>query len=147
MIVMVFQVGIMYCKSGQQTEEEMYNNQDAGPAFTEFLETIGKKVKLQGFDKYKAGLDTKGKSSKIDFYTKTTMENTIKFKSSFLGDSTGFNSVYAQYQDCEIMFHVSTMLPFTPNNRQQLLRKRHIGNDIVTIVFQVIRFLFKVLNQ
>jgi signal-induced proliferation-associated 1 like protein 1 len=34
------------------------------------------------------------------------------------------------------MFHVSTLLPFTPNNRQQLLRKRHIGNDIVTIVFQ-----------
>ncbi|KAL2076585.1 hypothetical protein ACEWY4_027818 [Coilia grayii] len=34
------------------------------------------------------------------------------------------------------MFHVSTMLPHTPNNRQQLLRKRHIGNDIVTIIFQ-----------
>nr|XP_026655079.1 signal-induced proliferation-associated protein 1-like [Zonotrichia albicollis] len=34
------------------------------------------------------------------------------------------------------MFHVSTMLPYTPNNRQQLLRKRHIGNDIVTIIFQ-----------
>ncbi|XP_066154442.1 signal-induced proliferation-associated 1-like protein 1 isoform X4 [Euwallacea fornicatus] len=106
-----YKVGIMYCKAGQSTEEEMYNNQEAGPAFTEFLETIGKKVKLQGFEKYKAGLDTKA-------------------------DSTGFYSVYAQYQDCEIMFHVSTMLPFTPNNRQQLLRKRHIGNDIVTIVFQ-----------
>lgn len=51
-------------------------------------------------------------------------------------DSTGLYSVYAEYQNCEIMFHVSTMLPFTPNNRQQLLRKRHIGNDIVTIVFQ-----------
>lgn len=51
----------MYCKAGQSSEEEMYNNEDAGPAFTEFLETIGKKVKLQGFDKYKAGLDTKGK--------------------------------------------------------------------------------------
>lgn len=72
----------MYCKAGQQTEEEMYNNQDAGPAFTEFLETIGKKVKLQGFDKYKAGLDTKGKSSKIDLYTKTTIiGNAINFKS------------------------------------------------------------------
>lgn len=45
-------------------------------------------------------------------------------------------SVFARYQDCEIMFHVSTLLPFTANNRQQLLRKRHIGNDIVTIVFQ-----------
>lgn len=55
---------------------------------------------------------------------------------SIAADSTGLYSIYAQYQDCEIMFHVSTMLPFTPNNRQQLLRKRHIGNDIVTIVFQ-----------
>ena len=51
-------------------------------------------------------------------------------------DSTGTHSVYATYQSQEIMFHVSTMLPFTANNRQQLLRKRHIGNDIVTIVFQ-----------
>lgn len=34
------------------------------------------------------------------------------------------------------MFHVMTMLPYSPSNRQQLLRKRHIGNDIVTIVFQ-----------
>ncbi|ENN78428.1 hypothetical protein YQE_05105, partial [Dendroctonus ponderosae] len=58
-----YKVGIMYCKAGQSSEEEMYNNEDAGPAFTEFLETIGKKVKLQGFDKYKAGLDTKGKST------------------------------------------------------------------------------------
>nr|CAH7717010.1 unnamed protein product [Callosobruchus chinensis] len=106
-----YKVGIMYCKAGQNTEEEMYNNEEAGPAFTEFLETIGKKVRLHGFDKYRAGLDNKT-------------------------DSTGLYSVYAQYQDCEIMFHVSTMLPFTPNNRQQLLRKRHIGNDIVTIVFQ-----------
>ncbi|CAG9861015.1 unnamed protein product [Phyllotreta striolata] len=106
-----YKVGVMYCKAGQNTEEEMYNNEKAGPAFLEFLETIGKTVKLNGFDKYRAGLDNKT-------------------------DSTGSHSIYAQYQDCEIMFHVSTMLPFTPNNRQQLLRKRHIGNDIVTIVFQ-----------
>ncbi|XP_056642406.1 signal-induced proliferation-associated 1-like protein 1 isoform X7 [Diorhabda sublineata] len=106
-----YKVGIMYCKADQNTEEEMYNNEEAGPAFLEFLETIGQTVRLNGFDKYKAGLDNKT-------------------------DSTGLYSVYAQYQDCEIMFHVSTMLPFTPNNRQQLLRKRHIGNDIVTIVFQ-----------
>ncbi|NXS58252.1 SI1L3 protein, partial [Brachypteracias leptosomus] len=51
-------------------------------------------------------------------------------------DSTGTHSLYTTYQDYEIMFHVSTMLPYTPNNRQQLLRKRHIGNDIVTIIFQ-----------
>ncbi|KAK5643181.1 hypothetical protein RI129_007026 [Pyrocoelia pectoralis] len=106
-----YKVGVMYCRAGQSSEEEMYNNEEAGPAFQEFLDTIGKKVRLKGFDKYKAGLDNKS-------------------------DSTGLYSIYSQYQDCEIMFHVSTMLPFTPNNRQQLLRKRHIGNDIVTIVFQ-----------
>lgn len=106
-----YKVGILYCRAGQSTEEEMYNNEEPGAAFSEFLDTVGKKVRLKGFDNYKAGLDNKT-------------------------DSTGTHSVYATYQDCEVMFHVSTMLPFTPNNRQQLLRKRHIGNDIVTIVFQ-----------
>lgn len=34
------------------------------------------------------------------------------------------------------MFHVSTLLPYSTNDKQQLTRKRHIGNDLVTIVFQ-----------
>ncbi|NP_001394343.1 signal-induced proliferation-associated 1-like protein 1 isoform 8 [Mus musculus] len=104
-------VGIMYCKAGQSTEEEMYNNESAGPAFEEFLQLLGERVRLKGFEKYRAQLDTKT-------------------------DSTGTHSLYTTYKDYEIMFHVSTMLPYTPNNKQQLLRKRHIGNDIVTIVFQ-----------
>lgn len=57
-----YKVGVMYCKKGQASEEEMYNNEEAGPAFQEFLETIGKKVRLNGFTKYKAGLDNKCKN-------------------------------------------------------------------------------------
>ena len=106
-----YKVGILYCKAGQSTEEEMYNNEEGGPAFDDFLNLIGQRVRLRGFEKYKAGLDNKM-------------------------DSTGLYSLYSQYQDRELMFHVSSLLPFTPNNRQQLLRKRHIGNDIVTVVFQ-----------
>lgn len=34
------------------------------------------------------------------------------------------------------MFHVSTLLPHSNNDKQQLTRKRHIGNDLVTIIFQ-----------
>jgi RAP1 GTPase activating protein 1 len=34
------------------------------------------------------------------------------------------------------MFHVSTLLPYSKIERQQLERKRHIGNDIVAIIFQ-----------
>uniref|UniRef100_A0AAR2JFM7 Rap-GAP domain-containing protein n=1 Tax=Pygocentrus nattereri TaxID=42514 RepID=A0AAR2JFM7_PYGNA len=104
-------VGVMYCRAGQSTEEDMYNNESAGPAFDEFLDLLGERVRLKGWEKYRAQLDTKT-------------------------DSTGTHSLYTRYQDYEIMFHVSTMLPYTANNRQQLLRKRHIGNDIVTIVFQ-----------
>ncbi|XP_051555076.1 signal-induced proliferation-associated 1-like protein 2 isoform X2 [Myxocyprinus asiaticus] len=104
-------VGVMYCRAGQSTEEDMYNNESAGPAFDEFLDLLGDRVRLKGWEKYRAQLDTKT-------------------------DSTGIHSLYTRYQDYEIMFHVSTMLPYTPNNTQQLLRKRHIGNDIVTIVFQ-----------
>ena len=51
----------MYCRNGQQTEEEMYNNEDGGPAFNEFLELIGQRVRLKGFNKYKAGLCNKSK--------------------------------------------------------------------------------------
>ena len=34
------------------------------------------------------------------------------------------------------MFHVSSMIPYKANDSQQLSRKRHIGNDVVSIVFQ-----------
>lgn len=49
----------MYCQAGQSSEEDMYNNEEAGPAFLEFLDTIGQRVRLKGFDKYRAGLDNK----------------------------------------------------------------------------------------
>ncbi|XP_076464270.1 signal-induced proliferation-associated 1-like protein 2 isoform X2 [Babylonia areolata] len=106
-----YKVGIMYCRAGQSSEEEMYNNECGSPVFDEFLNLIGQKVRLKGFDKYRGGLDCKT-------------------------DTTGLHSYYTTFNNNEIMFHISTILPFTPNNHQQLLRKRHIGNDIVTIVFQ-----------
>lgn len=34
------------------------------------------------------------------------------------------------------MFHVSTYLPYDPLDPQQIPRKKFIGNDLVTIVFQ-----------
>jgi len=73
-----YKVGILYCQANQSTEEEMYNNETAGPAFDEFLDLIGQRVRLRGFDKYKAGLDNKM-------------------------DSTGLYSVYSQYHGCEVM--------------------------------------------
>lgn len=44
---------------------------------------------------------------------------------SVAADSTGTHSLYTTYQDYEIMFHVSTLLPYTPNNRQQVSGAPH----------------------
>lgn len=52
-------MGILYCKAGQSSEEEMYNNEAAGPALDEFLSLLGEKVSLKSFTKYAAQLDTK----------------------------------------------------------------------------------------
>ncbi|EJD75290.1 rap/ran-GAP family protein [Loa loa] len=106
-----YKVGVMYCGVCQSTEEQMYNNESGSPAFEEFLDFLGQRIRLKGFDQYKGGLDVRG-------------------------DTTGTHSIYVKYQAHEIMFHVSTLLPFTPSNKQQLARKRHIGNDMVTVIFQ-----------
>lgn len=39
----------------------MYNNESAGPALEEFLQLLGERIRLKGFEKYRAQLDTKSK--------------------------------------------------------------------------------------
>nr|XP_057155613.1 rap1 GTPase-activating protein 1 isoform X18 [Pan paniscus] len=106
-----FKFGVIYQKLGQTSEEELFSTNEESPAFVEFLEFLGQKVKLQDFKGFRGGLDvTHGQ--------------------------TGTESVYCNFRNKEIMFHVSTKLPYTEGDAQQLQRKRHIGNDIVAVVFQ-----------
>ncbi|XP_051517239.1 rap1 GTPase-activating protein 1-like isoform X1 [Myxocyprinus asiaticus] len=106
-----FKFGVVYQKFGQTSEEELFENNEESPAFVEFLEFLGQKIELHDFKGFRGGLDvTHGQ--------------------------TGTESVYHNFHNKEIMFHVSTMLPYTEGDTQQLQRKRHIGNDIVAIVFQ-----------
>ncbi|KAG1961740.1 rap1 GTPase-activating protein [Pimephales promelas] len=106
-----FKFGVIYQKFGQTSEEELFGNNEEGPAFVEFLEFLGQKIELHDFKGFRGGLDvTHGQ--------------------------TGSESVYHNFHNKEIMFHVSTKLPYTEGDTQQLQRKRHIGNDIVAIVFQ-----------
>ncbi|XP_077116569.1 rap1 GTPase-activating protein 1 isoform X3 [Ranitomeya variabilis] len=106
-----FKFGVIYQKSGQTTEEELFGTTQEGAAFVEFLELLGERVLLQDFRGFRGGLDvTHGQ--------------------------TGTESIYCNFRGKEIMFHVATKLPYTEGDAQQLQRKRHIGNDIVAIVFQ-----------
>lgn len=40
------------------------------------------------------------------------------------------------FDDYHVMYHVATLIPFKEDDEQQIDRKRHLGNDIVIIVFK-----------
>jgi len=105
-----FKFGILYAHSNQTTEEEMFSNKFGSDNFDEFLSFLGDFVELQGWQNYAGGLDVN--------------KNT-----------TGTHSVYTNWNNNEIMFHVSTMLPYSEYEPQQLERKRHLGNDIGILIF------------
>uniref|UniRef100_A0A182UGH3 Rap-GAP domain-containing protein n=1 Tax=Anopheles melas TaxID=34690 RepID=A0A182UGH3_9DIPT len=105
-----FKFGVVYMKAGQKLDDEMLSNETGSPEFDDFLTLLGEKIRLKDWERYRGGLDVKG-------------------------DMTGKYSIYTLYEGHEIMFHVSTLLPFSRDNRQQVERKRHIGNDIVNIIF------------
>ncbi|XP_071946129.1 uncharacterized protein [Antedon mediterranea] len=106
-----FKFGVIYQKHGQATEEELFSNRSSSPALEQFLGILGDKVQLLNFSGFRGGLDVSH-------------------------GQTGTHSIYTKHKDKGVMFHVSTMLPYTEGDRQQLQRKRHIGNDIVAIIFQ-----------
>ena len=112
-----FKFGIIYQKFGQCTEEAIFGNQTHSPAMAEFMELLGQKVRLSDHTGYRGGLDTRH-------------------------GQTGTHALYEKYQGNEIMFHVSTWLPYVESDDQQLQRKCHIGNDIVSIVFQEVNTPF-----
>lgn len=104
-------VGVIYIKDGQaESEEAILGNKEESPLFNEFLDILGDRITLKGFDRYKGGLDT-------------------------VHNLTGTESIYTMWRNIEIMFHVSTMLPHEENDPQKLQKKRHIGNDIVCVAF------------
>lgn len=104
-----YKFGVLLVKEGQTKEEEWFSN-ESNPEFESFLDIIGKRVNLEGYTGWAAGLDTKSGDSGEYTYTNVWNENILAY-------------------------HVSTLIPSRPGDKQQIQRKRHIGNDIVCIVF------------
>jgi len=106
-----YKFGILYCKPGQKSEDDMFANVEPSAEFAEFLSFIGDKVELKGWTQYRGGLDIKN-------------------------DMTGKYSIYTKHCGFEVMFHVSTLLPYFAKDKQQLERKRHLGNDVCVVIFK-----------
>jgi len=108
-VIDTHKVGIMYVAPGQKSEMEILQNVHGSPAYTRFLEGLGRLVNLRGqVDVYAGGLDP---------------------------DEDG-EYAYAWWDDIgQILYHTATMMPTKPEDPQCNNKKRHIGNDYVRIVW------------
>ncbi|KAL7716144.1 Rap GTPase-activating protein [Entamoeba marina] len=109
-LIKKYKFGVIYVKDKQTSEDEFFANDDCCDEFWGFLDTLGNKIELNGFNGYAAGLDIKS-------------------------NCTGTHSYYTKYHNVyNIMFHVAPLLPNQPDDLQKLERKRHVGNDVVVII-------------
>ncbi|KAL1916679.1 uncharacterized protein VTP21DRAFT_5383 [Calcarisporiella thermophila] len=106
-----YKFGVIFIGTGQKEEKEWLSNCTGSEGFYRLLDILGRKVPLRGFTGFSGGLDTKTSES---------------------GEFTYYEDSWRHF---EIVYHVSTLIPYTHGDANQILRKRHIGNDIVTIVF------------
>jgi hypothetical protein len=118
----------------------VFSNVTMSKEFDEFLNLLGTKVRLQGFTGYAGGLDTKtdltGEYSVATKYRGTVVW--FFFLEDVFFGSVGGRSSHSSLSfspGIEVMFHVSTLLPFQERDLQRVERKRHLGNDVVLIIF------------
>ena len=103
-------IAVIYIGQGQTEQVEIMHNTKGSVAYDSFLSGLGdvrdvKVLKEQG--RYVGGLDPHVHSS----------------------------TIYYENSHVEVAYHVLTSLPLKENDKQQIRRKRHIGNDTVHIVW------------
>lgn len=104
-------VGVIYIQEGQTKEAEILANTAGSPDYHQFLKGLGTLTKLKGATFNTQGLD---RESDIDG----------KYTYCFRDRVT------------EVVFHVTTQMPTNlETDPQCILKKRHIGNDHVSIVW------------
>lgn len=119
--------GLLYRKAKQHEENDVFSNEHGSPQFVTFLSTVADIIALKGHAGFRGGLDVKE-----DLTGPTSAYTRMAYAAD--GSPVGLESPLAQTV-FEIMLHVAPLLPFDKLNPQQLHKKRHVGNDIVVIIF------------
>ena len=105
-------VGVVYVDDGQTTEAAILANSHGSPRYNKFLQQLGKLVRLKDCKEiYTGGLDVKT-------------------------DRDGMYSYYWQDDVTQIIYHIPTLMPLDQNDPNSWIhKKRHIGNNYVTIIY------------
>jgi len=103
-------IAILFVAPNQILQGDILANQNGSPSYEKFLRNLGEMVDLSVHKKYTGGLDLETFSS-------------------------GKHAIYSHQNFEEIIFHIATFMPTVLGDRQQLNKKKHIGNDFVHIVW------------
>ncbi len=103
----------------------VFSPESGSENFDKFQNLLGDAICLQGWAGYRGGLDTKSRTNKNMSLqiNRGIFYFILSYSCSLficLDDTTGINSIYTVYQGHELMFHVSTMLPYSKENKQQV---------------------------
>ncbi|ODV91499.1 hypothetical protein CANCADRAFT_29916 [Tortispora caseinolytica NRRL Y-17796] len=109
--IALHKIGVIYIGPGQKDEGEYLKNSVGSSSYVKFAQGLGDLVKLQGNrDIYTGGLDTEA-------------------------DYDGKYTYVWRDQITEVVFHITTMMPFYEHDPAASNKKRHIGNDFVNIYY------------
>jgi len=110
-VVDFHKIGVVYVGAGQSQEQEILRNVMGSTDYTEFVTGLGNLVSLKDTKINTGGLDT-------EF------------------NSDGEFAIFWSDRITEIIFHVTTMMPVNLDyDPQCTMKKSHIGNDFVNIIF------------
>eukprot|EP01028_Stygiella_incarcerata_P005320 TRINITY_DN22551_c0_g1_i1.p1 TRINITY_DN22551_c0_g1~~TRINITY_DN22551_c0_g1_i1.p1 ORF type:complete len:1510 (-),score=387.32 TRINITY_DN22551_c0_g1_i1:105-4634(-) len=102
-------IGLIYVRSGQEFQREILKNGDASLEYKEFVSGLGWDVSLETHKGFLGGLDPDLTTGKTAPYFCTSL--------------------------MEVIFHDITRMPTKEGDDQQIQKKRHVGNDVVNIVW------------
>lgn len=106
-----YKFGLLYVKDGQHHENDFYANREGSADYQEFLDFLGPTVDMYKWDRFNGGLNT---------------------------NHPGTRAIYVEFEKMEIIFHVATLIEAADpkEDPQQIERKRHLGNDVVLLIFK-----------
>eukprot|EP01094_Clydonella_sp_ATCC50884_P008894 TRINITY_DN1843_c1_g1_i2.p1 TRINITY_DN1843_c1_g1~~TRINITY_DN1843_c1_g1_i2.p1 ORF type:complete len:1500 (-),score=588.09 TRINITY_DN1843_c1_g1_i2:141-4463(-) len=105
----MLKIGVIFVTQGQDDQKVILRNDQKSPLYAEFVRGIGWPIDIASHRGYLGGLDPHL--------------------------TTGTTAPYYANAIMEVVFHEITSMPTNPSDPQQIHKKRHVGNDIVHIIY------------
>lgn len=123
-VVKGFKFGVLYCKEGQVKENDMFANskKDLSLLLAEPQQPKPAKTLRNFWTFWETGSHCRtGKDSVVDWMSKVAPFAVPLLTLLTPANTTGTTSLFTTFNNNEIMFHVSTMLPYNPKDPQQVM--------------------------